>query len=151
MRFTARGVRETERPVSFIPKGALTHHLRSKRWYACGIVRSPRGMRLPQYFILLEALMDNATSLRSCCHRPRSYRKHNRQCDCVLGYGLYPILRQLPAKTLSRTNPSDLFNSFIAVMDGFTPPIFFLRKRNKNRGRKDGENEWRFTTWKRKL
>ena len=27
MRFTARGVRETERPVSFIPKGALTHHL----------------------------------------------------------------------------------------------------------------------------
>lgn len=24
--FTARGVRGTERPVSFIPKGALTHH-----------------------------------------------------------------------------------------------------------------------------
>ena len=85
--FTARGVRETERPVSFIPKGALTHHPQSGRWYACGIVRSPRGMRL------LWEPMDNATSLRSCCHRPRSYRKHNRRCDCEVGYGLYPTLR----------------------------------------------------------
>ncbi len=30
----------------------------------------------------------------------------------------------------------------------FATPIFFLRKRNKNKERKDGENEWRFTTWK---
>lgn len=41
----------------FSRKGALTHHLRSKRWYACGIVRSPRGMRL------LRKPMDNATSV----------------------------------------------------------------------------------------
>lgn len=80
----------------FSRKGALTHHLRSKRWYACGIVRSPRGMRL------LRKPMDNATTLGRCCHRPRSYRKHNRRCDCVLGYKQYPNLRQLPAKTCHR-------------------------------------------------
>ena len=43
-----------------------------------------------------------------------------------------------------RTNPADALpasclrkpvtDSFIADMDGFTPPIFFLRKRNKNEG-----------------
>ena len=36
------------------------------------------------------------------CHCPRSYRKHNRQCDCEAGYSLYPTLRQLPAKTYHR-------------------------------------------------
>lgn len=41
-------------------------------------------------------------------------------------------------------------DSFIADMDGSTPPIFFLRKRNKNRGRKDGENEWQSTIWKQR-
>lgn len=34
--FTARGVRETERPVSFIPKGALTHHPQAGGGTACG-------------------------------------------------------------------------------------------------------------------
>lgn len=34
--FTARGVRETERPVSFIPKGALTHHPQAGSGTACG-------------------------------------------------------------------------------------------------------------------
>ena len=48
------------------------------------------------------SLMDNATSLRSCCHCPRSYRKHNRQCDCEVGYILYPTLSQLPVKTCHR-------------------------------------------------
>lgn len=41
---------------------------------------------------------------------------------------------RLPAKTLLRTNPSDMFRSFYAVMGIASPatPIFFLRKRNKN-------------------
>lgn len=34
-------------PSSY-PEGALTHHLQSKRWYAHGIVRSSRRMRLLQ-------------------------------------------------------------------------------------------------------
>lgn len=42
-------------------------------------------------------------------------------------------------------------DSFITDMGSFTPPIFFLRKINKNRERKDGENEWRSTTWKQRL
>ena len=60
MRFTARGVRETERPVSFIPKGALTHHLRSKRWYC---LRQPCALRGGCGFC--GSLMDNATYLQS--------------------------------------------------------------------------------------
>ena len=33
MIFSMRGVRATGRPVSFFPKGTLTHHLQSRRWY----------------------------------------------------------------------------------------------------------------------
>ena len=33
MIFSMRGVRATGRPVSFFPKGALIHHLQSRRWY----------------------------------------------------------------------------------------------------------------------
>ncbi len=90
------GVRATERPVSFIPKGALTHHPEGAVVFPAETVRSPRGMRL------LRKPMDNATALGRCCHRPRSYRKHNRRCDCVLGYKQYPNLRQLPAKICHR-------------------------------------------------
>lgn len=45
--------------------------------------------------------------------------------------------RRLPASTLPRTNPSDMFRSFVAVMGIASPatPIFFLRKRNKNEGK----------------
>ena len=35
-RIDARGVRETGRPVSFVPKGALTHHPRRGGGIACG-------------------------------------------------------------------------------------------------------------------
>ena len=122
------------------------HLLTTRRWRAVvslplvGIVRSPRGMRLPQYFILLEALwtMPHLCGAAVIVHAVGS-------CFCICNN------RQLPAKILSRTNPSDLFNSFIADMGSYTPPIFFLQKRNKNRGRKDGESEWRSTTWKQRL
>ena len=136
MRFTARGVRETERPVSFIPKGALTHHLQSKRWYACGIVRSPRGCGF------CGSLMDNATSLDRCCHCPRS----RQNCFAI-------CKTRLSQNALSSANclRKPATGSFIADMDGSTPSIFFLRKRNKTQERKDGENEWRSTTWKQRL
>ena len=78
------------------PKGALTHHPEGAVVFPAETVRSPRGMRL------LRKPMDNATALGRCCHRPRSYRKHNRRCDCVLGYKQYPNLRQLPAKICHR-------------------------------------------------
>lgn len=49
-RIDARGVRETGRPVSFVPKGALTHHLLKQAVVALplvGHVRSPRGIAAP--------------------------------------------------------------------------------------------------------
>ena len=51
-----RGVRETERPVSFIPKGALTHHPEGAVVFPAEIVRSARRMRL------LRKPPDNATT-----------------------------------------------------------------------------------------
>ena len=92
-----RGVRETERPVSFIPKGALTHHPEGAVVLAVG---KPCALR--EGLRLLRQPPDNATTLGRCCHRPRSYRKHSRRCDCVLGYKQYPNLRQLPAKICHR-------------------------------------------------
>ena len=41
-----RGVRATERPVSFIPKGALTHHPEGAVVLPAATVRSARRMRL---------------------------------------------------------------------------------------------------------
>ena len=45
-RFETRGVRATERPVSFIPKGALTHHPEGAVVLPAATVRSARRMRL---------------------------------------------------------------------------------------------------------
>ena len=73
------------------------------------------------------SLMDNATSLRSCCHCPRSYRKHTRFYVCEVGYILYPTLRQLPVKNINL-----MFFTAMGIASSATP-IFFLRKRNKNK------------------
>ena len=45
-RIDARGVRETGRPVSFVPKGALTHHPKGAVVLPVATVRSARRMRL---------------------------------------------------------------------------------------------------------
>ena len=45
-RIDARGVRETGRPVSFVPKGALTHHPEGAVVFPSETVRSARRMRL---------------------------------------------------------------------------------------------------------
>lgn len=100
-RIDARGVRETGRPVSFVPKGALTHHLvvaksaslRFRRWRKLRTLpcsSSPHkvynfaGAPVRRWYCLRQpcalrggcgscgSLMSNATSLRSCCHWPRS-------------------------------------------------------------------------------
>lgn len=107
------------------------------RWYC---LRQPCALRggCGSY----GSLMDNATTLRSCCHCPRSYRKHTRFCVCEQGYILYPTLRQLPVKNINL-----MFFTVMGIASSATP-IFFLRKRNKNRKREDGENGWQFITWK---
>ena len=45
-RIDTRGAWETGRPVSFIPKGALTHHPEGAVVLPAAIVRSARRMRL---------------------------------------------------------------------------------------------------------
>ena len=98
------------------------------RWYplrgSCAL-RGGCGFRSNS--LLLEALMDNATSLRRCCHCPRSYRKHTRVCVCEQGYKLYPNLRQLPVKNINL-----MFFTAMGIASPATP-IFFLRKSNKNK------------------
>ena len=90
------------------------------------------------------SLMDNATALRRCCHCPRSYRKHTRFCVCEQGYKLYPTLRQLPVKNINL-----MFFTAMGFASPATPCFFFAKKKQKQE-RKDGENEWRSTTWKPK-
>ena len=92
------------------------------RWY---FLRKPCALRGGCGFC--GSLMDNATSLRCCCHCPRSYRKHTRFCVCEQGYILYPTLRQLPAKNINL-----MFFTVMGIAFSATP-IFFLRKRNKNK------------------
>ncbi len=93
-------------------KGALTHHLRSKRWYAYGIVRSPRGMWL------LREPMDNATYLQSAVivHAVIA----NTAADAIVRWGT--ACTPPCANCLRKSVP----DSFIAVMGSYTPPIFFL-------------------------
>jgi hypothetical protein len=90
------------------------------------------------------SLMDNATSRRCCCHCPRSYRKHTRFCVCEQGYKLYPILRQLPVKNINL-----MFFHCYGYRFCCDTHFLFAKKKQKQ-GRKDGENEWRSTTWRQR-
>ena len=110
------------------------------RWY---FLRKPCALRGGCGFC--GSLMDNATSLRRCCHCPRSYRKHTRFCVCEQGYILYPTLRQLPAKICHRQFYRSYGYRFFCDTH-----FLFAKKKQKAEGRKDGENEWRSTTWKQR-
>ena len=95
-RIDARGVRETGRPVSFVPKGALIHHLQNRRRYACGIVRSPRGIAA-----VATASRQCHSTCECCCHR---LRRRQIPCDKHRELGveiLYPCCR-LPTQTCHR-------------------------------------------------
>ena len=114
------------------------------RWYC---LRQPCALRGGCGFC--GSLMDNATPLRCCCHCPRSYRKHTRFCVCELGYKLYPTLRQLPAKICHR----QFYRSY--GYRSCDTHFLFCEKETKTgtlcfgaHPRKDGEDEWRSTTWK---
>ena len=109
------------------------------RWYC---LRQPCALRGECGFC--GGLMDNATTLRRCCHCPRSYRKHTRFCVCEQGYKLYPTLRQLPVKNINL-----MFFTAMGIASPATHIFFFAKKKQKQE-RKDGENEWRSTTWKPK-
>ena len=122
-----RGVPGNRGVLSFFPKGALTHHPRA----GGGIppvgraVRSPRG---------------------NCAFCGK--RQTMPPCPWMLavivcaaqGYDAppYAAMENLPLAAFQH--------------DGYRHwrYLFFLRTRNKNRKREDGENEWRFIIWKRR-
>ena len=84
------------------------------------------------------SLMSNATSHLCCCHWPRSrlyVLLHHQNCCFRFGNNPPPARIKLP--------PAALF----AVMGIACRNTHFLfAKKKQKQGRKDGENEWRFTT-----
>ena len=114
------GVRATERPVSFIPKGALTHHPEGAVVLPAATVRSARRMRLLR-------------KPYGQCHSSAALLSLSTQsaiCFASSSKQLFPFWKQLAACLRKSAT-----GSFIAVTGIASPatPIFFLRKRNKNK------------------
>ena len=121
---------------SFIPKGALTHHLQSRRWYC---LRQPCALRGGCGFC--GSLMDNATSRRCCCHCPRSWQSVLATPNTVASsYGILP--------TASEKHQPDVFHCYGYRISCDTH--FLFEKKKQKQERKDGEDEWRSTTWKQR-
>lgn len=112
----------------FSRKGALTHHLRSKRWYACGIVRSPRGMSLSA-----ESDRQCHSICGCCCHRLRDWANTVASTDAIF---------QPPAQTCHRQ---------LCRRNGqaFSPSIFSFTK-EKQQKENEVNKQWQFTIWKRR-
>ena len=107
------------------------------RWYC---LRQPCALRGGCGFC--GSLMDNATSRRCCCHCPRSYRKHTRFCVYVQGVHFVPHL----APTANEKHQPDVFHCYGHRF--FCDTHFLFARKKQKQERKDGENEWRSTTWK---
>ena len=145
---TAAGAfRETGASFFFVPKGALTHHLRSRRWYPS--LRSgralftkqpqdasPEGQTMPQRF---PAVIVCAAGRRLSPHL------HLRCKSLSLPWDNLPPACDKPAT-----------GSFVAEMDDAIPhrPFSFAcAKRNKTapcRGQKGRERLWRSIIWKQR-
>lgn len=115
-RIDARGVRETGRPVSFVPKGALTHHLLKQAVVALplvGHVRSPRGIAAP------------AGAYRQCHSSAELLASSVRmEVGWVMIPPTYNACENPPPAALSQ------------LWTALRRPSSFLRKRSKNRERK---------------
>ena len=138
-RIDARGVRETGRPVSFVPKGALIHHPEGAVVFPAEIVCSAMRMwllREPYGQCHISADLLSLSTQSAVCFAKVAKQGTEQK-------------RSAPTPP-ARTNlpPAALLRLWVSLQ---TIPIFFLRKRNKNQERKDGENEWRFTIWKQRL
>ena len=85
------------------------------------------------------SLMDNATSRRCCCHCPRSWQSVLATPNTVASsYGILP--------TASEKHQPDGFHCYGYRF--FCDTHFLFAKKKQKQERKDGENEWRSTTWK---
>lgn len=91
---------------SFFPKGALTHHPKGAVVFPSETVRSARRMRL------LREPLDKAAFLPNCQPCPCSRR---RGLPLLMGWYIATPSRRLPASTLPRTNPSDMFRSLTQI------------------------------------
>ena len=129
------GLQETGGLPFFLPKGpkgALTHHPEG------AVVLPAASCALRGGCGSCGSLMSNATSHLCCCHWPRSrlyVLLHHQNCCFRFGNNPPPARIKLP--------PAALF----AVMGIACRNTHFLfAKKKQKQGRKDGENEWRFTT-----
>ena len=108
------------------------------RWY---FLRKPCALR--GGYGCCGCLMDNATLLRNCCH-----------CPCRRLYVL--LFYQNSCSHFGNNTPHasekhhpDVFHCYGYRF--FCDTHFLFAKKKQKQERKDGENEWRSTTWKRKL
>ena len=104
------------------------------RWY---FLRQPCALRGGCGFC--GSLMDNATSRRCCCHCPR------RRLNVLLhmhNKGM-AICHPHSAACLRKSATGSFSQLWVSLL---RHPFSFCEKETK----KDGENEWRSTTWKQK-
>ena len=127
------GLREAGGLLLFSPVRAHLLTTQKGRWYC---LRQPCALR--GGCGSCGSLMSNATSHLCCCHWPRSrlyVLLHHQNCCFRFGNNPPPARIKLP--------PAALF----AVMGIACRNTHFLfAKKKQKQGRKDGENEWRFTT-----
>lgn len=116
---------------SFSRRGALIHHLQSRRWYPSRWSGSCAPHEL---------------SFRQSSRGGQAMSQANIPCAvgsifCTISktmrWHIATPSRRLSAKTLPRTNPSDMFGSFYAAMGIAFPatPSFSFQKRNRKKGR----------------
>lgn len=106
------------------------------RWYC---LRQPCALRGGCGFC--GSLMDNATSWRRCCHCPRSWQSVLATPNAVASsYGILP--------TAGEKHQPDVFHCYGYRF--FCDTHFLFAKKKQKQERRDGENEWQSTTWKRK-
>lgn len=87
------------------------------------------------------SLMDNATPLRRCCHCPRS------RCAVIASPNTVALTDAIPPTARINLPPAALFAVMtVSSADGH----FLFAKKKQKQERKDGENEWRSTTWKQR-
>ena len=124
-----------ERP-SFLSRRAHLLTTPKGRWYplrgSCAL-RSGCGS--------CGSLMDNATSRLCCCHCPRS------RCTAIASPNTVALTDGIPPTARTNLPPAALFAVLtVSPADGH----FLFAKKKQKQERKDGENEWRSTTWKQR-
>ena len=88
------------------------------------------------------SLMDNATPLRSCCHCPR------RRLYVLLHHQNSCFQNRTNSPPASEKHQPDVFHCYGYRISCDTH--FLFEKKKQKQERKDGEDEWRSTTWKQR-